>query len=159
MIDLDIDDDFVTWTDSFLTDRKVQLVIDGHDNKKRKIETGISQGSPVLPILFLIYISGVFNKELETSPLVTSLSFVDDLGFIASGSSIREIVKALEKVAVEVIEWGRLNAVIYDTSKTEAVLFSKSHRQRLNKQLRETKIKIGIKSISFNKEATRWLRV
>ncbi len=110
------------------------------------------------PILFLIYISGVFNKVSETSPLVTSLSFVDDLGFIASGSSVKEIVKALEKVAKEEIEWGRLNAVTY-VSKTEAVLFSKSHRQRLNKQLRETKIKVGTENIPFNKEATRWLGV
>ncbi len=110
-------------------------------------------------ILFLIYISGVFNKVSETSPLVTSLSFIDDLGFIASGSSVKETVKALEKVAKEVIEWGRLNAVTYDTSKTETVLFSKSHRQRLNKQLREAKIKVGNEKISFNKEATRRLGV
>ena len=91
--------------------------------------------------------------------MVTALSFVDDLGFIASGSSVKEIVKALEKVAKEVIEWGMLNAVTYDTSKTEAILFSKSHRQRLNKQLRKAKIKVGNKEISFNKEATRWLGV
>lgn len=57
------------------------------------------------------------------------------------------------------IEWGRLNAVTYDTSKTKAVLFSKSHRQRLNKQLRESKIKVGTKNILFNKETTRWLGV
>ena len=155
MIELNIDDDLVNWTGSFLTDRKVQLVIDGHDNKERDIETGIPQGSPVSPILILIYISGVFNKILETSPLVTSLSFVDDLGFIASGSSVKEVVKSLEEVAHTVLEWGLLNAVTYDTSKTEAVLFSKSHRQRLSKQLRETKLKVGNERISFNKEATR----
>ena len=47
----------------------------------------------------------------------------------------------------------------YDTTKTEAVLFSKSYRQRLSKQLRETKIKVGGEHIMFNKEATRWLGV
>ncbi len=41
MTDLGIDTDLVEWTKSFLTDRKIQLVIDGHDNKKRDIETGI----------------------------------------------------------------------------------------------------------------------
>ncbi len=92
MIELGVDGDLVTWTGSFLTDRKIQLVIDGHDNPEREIETGIPQGSPVSPILFLIYISGVFNKVSETSPLVTSFSFVDDLGFITSGSSVKEIV-------------------------------------------------------------------
>ena len=142
-----------------MTDRKVQLVIDGHNSKERDIETRIPQGSPVSPILFLIYISGVFNKVSEASSLVTSLSFVDDLGFIASGNSVKEVVKTLEEVACTVPEWGTLNAVTYDIAKTEAVLFSKSHRQRLSKQLRETKLKVGNERISFNKEATRWLGI
>lgn len=103
MIELGIDGDLVTWTSSFLTVRKVQLVIDGHDNEEREIETGIPQGSPVSLILFLIYISGVFNKVLETWPLVTSLSFIDDLGFIASGSSVKEVVNTLENVAQTVL--------------------------------------------------------
>ncbi len=135
MLELGIDGDLLTWTDSFLTDRKVQLVIDCHDNQAREIETGIPQGSPVSPILFLIYINGHFNKISKTSPLVTSLFFIDDLGFIASGSSVQEIVRILEKLAKEVIGWGRQNAVTYDTSKTEAVFFSKLHRQELSKQL------------------------
>ncbi len=160
MIKFGINGDLVTWADSFLTDQKVQLVINEHDNKERKIQTGIPQGSPVSPILFLIYISGVFNKVSETSLLVTSLSFVNDLSFIASGgSSVKEIVKALKKVAKEVMEWGRLNAITYDTSKTEAVFFSKSRQQQLNKQLREAKIKVESEKVSFNKEATRWLGV
>lgn len=33
-----------------------------------------------------------------------SLSFVDDLCFIVSNNSVKEIVKALEKVAKKVIE-------------------------------------------------------
>ena len=52
-----------------------------------------------------------------------------------------------------------LNAITYDISKTKAVFFSKSHRQRLSKQLRETKLKVGDKQISFHKEATQWLEV
>ena len=47
MIELGIDGDLVTWTGSFLINRKVQLIIDGHDNKKKEIETGIPQGSSV----------------------------------------------------------------------------------------------------------------
>ena len=91
--------------------RRVQLVIDGHDNRECDIETGIPQGSPVSPILFLIYISGVFDKVAESNPEVTSLSFVDDLGFIASGYSVKGLAKALEGVAKVVLEWGKCNAV------------------------------------------------
>lgn len=53
-----------------------------------------------------------------------SISFVDDFNFIALGSSVKEIVTALGKVAKEIIEWGRQNAITNNTSKTEAVLLS-----------------------------------
>ena len=104
MVELGVDGDLVRWTESFLTDRTVQLIIDGCKNQERKIDTGIPQGSPVSPILFLIYISGVFYKVQEVIPAVTSLSFVDDLGSIGSGRSIKEIGKILERVAKAVIE-------------------------------------------------------
>lgn len=81
------------------------------------------------------------------------------MGFIAAGSSVKEVAKLLEKVAKTVLEWGTSNAVSYDTSKKEAVLFSKSDRQRLNKQLRETQITVGSEQIKFNKKATQWLGV
>ena len=159
IIDLGIEGDLIRWTRSFLTNRKVQLVIDGHKNREREIKTGIPQGSPVSPILFLIYISQVFGAVTEACPLVTSLSFVDDLGFTASGTSVKDIAQSLEKVAKTALEWGMANTVTYNTAKTEVILFSKSRRQRLNKQLQETKIKVGKEKIRFNKEATRWLDV
>lgn len=155
MLDLDIDRDLIGWTKSFLTNRKVQLVIDCHENRERKTETGIPQGSPVSPILFLIYISQVFDVVAEACPLITSLSFVDDLGFIVSGTSVRNIAQSLEKVAETAIKWGMVNAVTYDTSKTEAMLFSKSRRQQLIQQIQETRIQVGNEKIKFNKEATR----
>lgn len=44
------------------------LIIDGHDNDEKEIETGIPQGSSVSPILFLIYISEVFDKITRNNP-------------------------------------------------------------------------------------------
>lgn len=52
MLELGIDGDLVRWTSSFLTNRKLQLTIDGHTNQDRIIDTGIPQGSPVSPVLF-----------------------------------------------------------------------------------------------------------
>lgn len=128
MLELGIDGDLIWWTKSFLTNRKLQLVIDGHNNPEKDVETGIPQGSPVSPILFLIYISGVFEQVEKELPEIVSLSFVDDLGFIASETSVKEIAKVLEKVSNLIVEWGVRNAVIYDTAKTELVLFSRARQ-------------------------------
>ena len=134
-------------------------MIDGHNNPEKDVETGIPQGSPVSPILFLIYISGVFEQVEKELPEIVSLSFVDDLGFIASGTSVKEIAKALEKVGNLIVEWGGRNAVTYDTAKTELVLFSRARQRRLNQQLQETTVLVGGERIKFNKDATRWLRI
>lgn len=104
IIELRIDGDLITWMGSFLTNRKIQLVINKCNNKKRVIEIGIPQDSLVLPILCLIYIGRVFDKIEKTRPLVMSLSFVDDLCFITSDNPLKEIVKVLEKVVKKIIE-------------------------------------------------------
>ena len=127
MIDLGIDRDLVALTKFFLTNQKIQLVIDGHDNKRREIETGIPQGLPLLPDFFLIYISGVFDAVAENNPAVTSLSFVDDFKFIVSGTSVKKISQTLDIIASIVLYWGSINVITYDISKTEVLLFFKSH--------------------------------
>ncbi len=66
MRELEIDSDLIGWTQSFLTDRRIEIVIDRHKNPKRDMETGILQGLLASLILFLIYISGVFGVVTAT---------------------------------------------------------------------------------------------
>lgn len=91
MLELEIDGDLICWKKSFLTNRKIQHVIDGYKNPENDVETGIPQGSPVSPVLFLIYISGVFEQVEKELPEIVSLSFLNDLGFIALGTSVKEM--------------------------------------------------------------------
>lgn len=98
MIELEINAYFVTLTDYILTNQKVQLVIDRHDNKKRKIETGIPQSYLLSSIFFLIYIRREFNQVLKSSTLLMTLFYVYDLRFIASGNLIEKVVKIHKKI-------------------------------------------------------------
>lgn len=129
IIKLEVDGNLMKQTKSFLTNQTVQLVIDGYENQKRKIEIKTFYSFPVSYIFFLIYISKVFYKIQDITLSITSLSFIDDLGFIVLGSSIKEIKKVLEEVAKKVLQWGTLNTMMYDITEIEAVLFSKSHCQ------------------------------
>jgi retron-type reverse transcriptase len=87
---------------SFFTDRKVQLVIDGYICFSKEVEAGLPQGSPISFILFVIYISGFFDYIKEKIP-VSTLFFVDNIGIIAIESSIRDIIKTLETAGLEAI--------------------------------------------------------
>ena len=64
-----------------------------------------------------------YNKIFKTILSITSLSFINNLGFIDFSSSIKNVVKAVKKVAQTVIEWEIANAVSYDTTKTRGYTF------------------------------------
>lgn len=104
----------------------------------------------------MIYLSGVFSVVEEQLPNVTRVSFVHDLGFITTDQSISKIAKTIGKTRHIALEWGANNAVTYDMSKTEAVLFLKARRQKLTR-LVETRLRVGGEAVLFKKNATRWL--
>jgi retron-type reverse transcriptase len=87
---------------SFFTDRKVQLVINGYTCSSKEVEAGLPQGSSISPILFVIYISGFFDYIEEKIPIFI-LFFADNIGIIAIESSIRDIIKTLETAGLKAI--------------------------------------------------------
>jgi hypothetical protein len=60
--ELEADLQLIRWTDNFMKERKVSLIINGHETAMELTNSGIPQGSPVSPILFAIYMSGVFER-------------------------------------------------------------------------------------------------
>jgi len=123
-----IEPEICRWAESFMADRNVRIVIDGTERQDGVVETGIPQGSPVSPILFAVYISGVFEEaERKTAP--EGLSFVDGVAWVATGKAVEELTAKLEACAAAAGEWAQANAVSFDEGKTEAVLFRKGREE------------------------------
>ena len=91
MKELNIPDYLIKWTNLFLFKRRVQLVINGFTCSNRDIITGVSQGSPVSSILFIIYFNNVFNSIEARIPEITALLFADDIVLLVFGKTIKDI--------------------------------------------------------------------
>jgi hypothetical protein len=90
-----MDGDLIRWTESFLSERTVEMVIEGNAMERHPVEAGVPQGSPVSPILFAIYTSGQIKLVEEYVSEAEGLSFVDDLGWVATGSDVNRVVSIL----------------------------------------------------------------
>jgi ribonuclease HI len=159
MGEIGIDGDLIHWVTSFLMDRKVQLVIDGHQGPEQAINSGLPQGSPVSPILFIIYVRGVFQAIEDRVPGVKPLSFADDIGLLTQASSVDEACQKLQLAGEVAIEWGATNGVQFDPGKTEAALFTRQRGRILKDQVQRARLPIGGIEVKFNQTATRWLGV
>jgi retron-type reverse transcriptase len=88
----------------------------------------VPQGSFVSPILFIIYLSGIFNKIEEQNPDIIALSFMDDIAFLTSRKTVKDIQEALSNAREQAITWGLTNNITFDIDKIKAVLFTKKRK-------------------------------
>jgi len=155
-----MDGDLIRWTESFLSERTLEMIFEGNAMDRHPVEAGVPQRSPVAPILFAINCSGLIQWVEEFQSEAEELSFIDDLCWVATGSDVNHVGMILERYAAKSIEWVSRRGLQFDTSKTEATLFMRRQGQRKHLWPKLTaKIPVGNGSIWFNKQATRWLGV
>ena len=85
---------------------------------------------------------------------------MDNVGWMATGSDITEVVRKMESSARESIDWAERCELEFNTAKTKAALSTRSrgHKRHRHPKL-STKIQVGNGFVRFNKEATKWLGV
>lgn len=66
---------------SFLTSRTTTLSFDGYESAPYATNTGIPQGSPLSPILYLFYNADLI-EACNTEPNTKALGYVDDVGIV-----------------------------------------------------------------------------
>jgi hypothetical protein len=72
-------DNLVYWIASFMTGRSVQIRLDGEVGPIIDILCGLPQGSPISPILFMLYLAPLFRLRRSK----TRFRYADDAVFLA----------------------------------------------------------------------------
>ena len=88
---LEVQEDLVQWTESFMGCRSVTVEVNGEEGEAIEYVSGLPQGSPVLPILFNTLMSDL-GKRVEEEVDVIGLSFLDDVAWVARGGTVDEVV-------------------------------------------------------------------
>jgi retron-type reverse transcriptase len=97
----------IRWVDSFLSDRRAMLVIDGRTGQTHAIQAGLPQGSPVSPVLFILSISALFQWLEDRHLTLQAISFVDDIGLVVECDELEEGTKHLECIARDTMQWAQ----------------------------------------------------
>jgi len=143
MEEMGFEADLVRWVESFMEERKVIMSMDGKEGDSMDVEMGVPQGSPVSPVLFFIYLSGLFGRveEKEKECGSEGISFVDNVAWVVEGEDVRECTQRLEGCAKEAQIWAKENACQFDIEKTEAILFTQKRSNKKPKM--KVKIRVG----------------
>jgi Reverse transcriptase (RNA-dependent DNA polymerase) len=140
----------IAWVSSFLADRELRLSFDGQTEDFSKIETGIPQGSPISPILFLIYIRDLF-PALASS--IRVLSYIDDIALTTLSTSLKKNVRILEREVAKLRELATENAIEFDLAKTELMHFT------MVKEAKTASLRLPDGEVVQPKELVRWLGI
>ena len=52
----------ITWISSILSDRSIEIRVDGYLSKPHSINSGVPQGSVISPVLFILFINGLLSS-------------------------------------------------------------------------------------------------
>jgi ribonuclease HI len=130
----------IRWISSFLSDRRIQLAFDADTSQETSIEVGIPQGSPISPILFLIYIRFLFDNseeignQKEMLGKARYLSYMDDIGVRVSSRSLENNCRLLEIISKVLFQRGKANHIQFDPEKIELIHFHSKRSLDLENQ-------------------------
>ncbi|POS82881.1 hypothetical protein EPUL_003848 [Erysiphe pulchra] len=101
--------------ESFVTNRSARIRMGDFFTQETPLTCGLPLGSPVSPILFMLYIEPLISLA---NPRYV-FSYADDIAFHRIGKTLSVCSEKLALDLEKVTEWGIGNAIIFDQDKTE----------------------------------------
>ena len=120
---------FTAWTVSFLSNRATSITLGGRTSPVEEVRTGIPQGSPVSPILFLFFNTPLIEEYARAKLPVQVGGFVDDIHLLTYSKSTEANCRQLEQAHKICQEWARTYGATFALQKYELVHLTRTPRK------------------------------
>lgn len=137
------------WVGSFMNNRTARIRLGESTTQETPLRCGLPQGSPVSPILFMLYTEPI----LRLGDRKMKFSYADDVAILQIGNTLRECAEKLEREAQLLFDWGVQNAISFDLDKCELQHFTLAPKPK-----EYPEIILGEVVLPPN-QVTRWLGV
>ena len=113
---------------SFLSNRRLRVVLDGKSSQEYPVNAGVPQGSILGPTLFLLYIN-----DLPDDVICDIAIYADDITLYSKCDQASdlwqqlELASELESDLRDTVDWGKKWLVDFNAGKTQLVLFGRSN--------------------------------
>lgn len=114
----------IRWVASFTQGRTASLRLGNHMSQTFQVPAGLPQGSPISPILFMVFIEPIFKQgSLRTRR--GRFGYTDDICQLVASPSLEENCTALQHCTEELRQWGAREGLTLDFNKTELQHFTR----------------------------------
>lgn len=110
------------WAGSFMHDRSARVRYQDITTPSSPLQCGLPQGSPVSPILFLLYTEPIYRLGNPKG----RFGYADDTGILCIGNSLEKTAERASRYVNELVTWGAANGIAFDPMKTEVMHFCRS---------------------------------
>jgi ribonuclease HI len=110
------------WAGSFMSGRSARVRYQDTLTSSSPLECGLPQGSPVSPILFLLYTEPIYRLGNPQG----RFGYADDTAILSIADTVDETTAMASGAIDEMVRWGATNGVSFDSKKTEVMHFSRS---------------------------------
>ncbi|KNG79995.1 putative reverse transcriptase [Aspergillus nomiae NRRL 13137] len=118
---------FADWLQSFLTNRSTRISLAGELSSEFSTPTGIPQGSPLSPILYLVYNTPLIRDLFVRRPQggsTEAYGWIDDACVLASSDSYAGNVETLKEALSRAGRWASQHASKFAPEKFELIHFT-----------------------------------
>ncbi|KOC07778.1 hypothetical protein AFLA70_340g000881 [Aspergillus flavus AF70] len=123
-----IPEKLLRWIEAFCSERAATIQINGQVSEAQSLpHAGLPQGSPLSPILFLLFNADLVQRQIDSQGGATA--FVDDFTAWVTGPTAQSNREGIEAIINEALDWERRSGATFEAEKTTIIHFTpKAHK-------------------------------